>query len=99
MSRFFTTRKTTFILIAAAVGSAMLIEPAMAVGGIEKVNTTINNTISFLRTASVGIVTIAIMWAAYKFLFKHADVSEVVKILAGGAILGGAAEIANFVLN
>jgi glutamate-1-semialdehyde aminotransferase len=43
-------------------------------------------------------VTCAIMWAGYKFLFKHADIAEVGKILGGGLLVGGAAELAAYLL-
>ena len=45
-----------------------------------------------------AVVTIAIMWAGYKFLFKHADIAEVGKILAGGLLIGGAAELARYIV-
>lgn len=67
--------------------------------GVEKVNTFIENVLLILRTISIGVVTIAVMWAGYKYLFKHADLGEVGKILAGGLLIGGAAELANFLLS
>jgi hypothetical protein len=44
------------------------------------------------------VVTVAIMWAGYKFLFKNADMAECGKILAGGLLIGGAAELAGYLL-
>lgn len=73
-------------------------EPAFAQGGLDKVNTFMDNVLSILRGVSITVVTIAIMWAGYKFLFKHADIAECAKILAGGLLIGGAAELARFLL-
>lgn len=75
------------------------LNPAFAVGGLEKVDTFIENVLVVLRGISLGIVTIAIMWAGYKFLFKQADIAECGKILAGGLLIGGAAEVAGYLLN
>ena len=75
------------------------VEPAFAQGGLEKVNTFVENVLVVLRGISIGIVTVAIMWAGYKFLFKQADIAECGKILAGGLLIGGAAELAGYLLN
>lgn len=77
--------------------SLVFIEPAFA-QGLEKVNTFMNNVVAVLRGASLAVVTIAIMWAGYKYLFKHADIAEVGKILAGGLLIGGAAQLAAYLL-
>jgi hypothetical protein len=73
-------------------------EPAFAQGGLEKVNTFVENVLVVLRGISIGVVTVAIMWAGYKFLFKNADMAECGKILAGGLLIGGAAELAGYLL-
>lgn len=76
----------------------LLMNPAFAVGGLDRVNTFMDNVLSILRGVSLTTVTIAIIWAGYKFLFKHADITEVGKILIGGLMIGGAAELAHFLL-
>ena len=73
-------------------------EPAFAQGGLARVDTFVENVLQVLRGVSIGVVTIAIIWAGYKFLFKHADMAECAKILAGGLLICGAAEIAGFLL-
>lgn len=85
--------------ICAMMAFAMLVavEPAFA-QGVEKIDSFLENVLSILRGASIAVVTIAIMWAGYKYLFKHADLAEVGKILAGGLLIGGAAELARFLL-
>jgi len=78
----------------------MWIEPAFAQsGGLDKVNTFMENVLAVLRGVSLIVVTIAIMWAGYKFLFKHADMMECAKILGGGLLVGGASEIARYLLS
>lgn len=84
-------------LVMAALFAA---EPALAqTGGLDKVNTFMDNVLAVLRGVSITTVTIAIMWAGYKFLFKHADIAEIGKILAGGLLIGGAAELARYLLS
>jgi ammonia channel protein AmtB len=93
------TAKTIYIMAMMACIALMTVEPAFAQGGLEKVNTFVENLLVVLRGISIGVVTIAIMWAGYKFLFKHADMAECGKILAGGLLIGGAAELASFLLS
>lgn len=69
-----------------------------AVGGLEKVNGFVESVLVVLRGISIGVVTVAIMWAGYKFLFKQADMAECGKILAGGLLIGGAAELSSYLL-
>ena len=84
-------------LVMAALFAA---EPALAqTGGLEKTNTFANNVLAILRGVSITTVTIAIMLAGYKFMFKHADLAEVGKILIGGLLIGGAAELARYILS
>lgn len=59
---------------------------------------TLNNFQSLLKGASVVVVTLAIMWAGYKFLFARAEISECGKILAAGVMIGSASAIAGMLL-
>ncbi|ERZ09685.1 TPA: TrbC/VirB2 family protein [Pseudomonas aeruginosa] len=90
-------RAVPFLALVACM-ALFAVEPAFAQGGLDKVNTFMDNVLSVLRGVSITTVTIAIIWAGYKFLFKHADIAEVGKILAGGLLIGGAAELARFLL-
>lgn len=91
--------KKTITMTALFLGLALVAaEPAFAQGGLDKVNTFVENVLVVLRGISIGVVTIAIMWAGYKFLFKNADMAECGKILAGGLLIGGAAELAGYLL-
>lgn len=97
------TNKRVFnrgLLVLLTFAAVFAAEPALAqVGGLDKVNTFMDNVLAVLRGVSITTVTIAIIWAGYKFLFKHADIAEVGKILAGGLLIGGAAELANYLLS
>ena len=75
-----------------------LTEPAYADGGLVKVNDFMDTITSILRGASIATVTLAIMWAGYKFLFTQANPMEVGKIVIAGMLIGGAAEIARYLL-
>lgn len=89
-----------FQLLAVFFGLALFVaEPALAQGGLDKVNTFVDNVLVILRACSIGVVTIAIMWAGYLFLFKRADMGDCGKILVGGLLIGGAAELAGYLLN
>lgn len=81
-----------------AVMALLMVEPAYAAGGLDKVNTFVQNVLAVLQGIAIAVVTCAIMWAGYKFLWKHADITEVGKILGGGLLVGGAAELAAYLL-
>lgn len=67
-------------------------------GGVQKVNTFLQNILAALNGASIAVVTIAIIWAGYKFLFRNADMKECLMIVGGGLLIGGAAELASYLL-
>ena len=92
------TKHLPFIILLISI-LTLIIDPALAEGGLEKVDKFIDNVLAVLRGISLGIVTIAIMWAGYKFLFKQADIAECGKILAGGLLIWGAAELAGYLLS
>lgn len=93
------TSKIFYMMSAVTYLALIAVEPAFATGGLSKVNTFVQNVSVVLSGASIAVVTIAIMWAGYKFLFKHADITEVGKILGGGLVIGGAGEIAAYLLS
>lgn len=88
------------ILVLLAGVLCSLVDPAwaQAVGGLERVNTFVESILAVLRGVSVGVATIAIIWAGYKFFYSRADLSEVLYILGGGLLVGGAAEIARYLV-
>lgn len=98
MTQKLTKGKALPLMAVMACLALLAVEPAFAAGGLDKVDTFAENLLSVLRGVSITVVTIAIMWAGYKFLFKHADIAECGKILAGGLLIGGAAELAAYLL-
>lgn len=93
-------RVRTALLPILALGLlALAADPALAAGGLDKINTFMDNVLQVLRGVSIAVVTIAIMWAGYKYLFQKADLADCGKILAGGLLIGGAAEIARYLLS
>lgn len=88
------------ILVLLAGVLCSLVDPAwaQAVGGLDRVNTFVESILAVLRGVSVGVATIAIIWAGYKFFYSRADLSEVLYILGGGRLVGGAAEIARYLV-
>ena len=98
-----TTANTSKTLKAAMLGAVAMtalfaMEPALA-QGLEKANTLVENLLTVLRAISIGVVTIAIIFAGYKIAFSRASFSDVVPFLIGGFLVGGAAEIGRFLIN
>jgi type IV secretion system protein VirB2 len=54
----------------------------------------VDNLVMLLRFVSVGIVTVAIIFAGYQIAFAHKRFSDVAPILIGGLLIGGAGQIA-----
>lgn len=73
-------------------------EVVYASGGLNKVNDFMDNVAAILRGASIITVSVAIMWAGYKFLFTQASAMEIGKIVIAGLLIGGAAEISGYIL-
>ena len=92
------SRLLLLVLLAGVLCS--LVDPAgaQAVGGLERVNTFVESILTVLRGVSIGVATIAIIWAGFKFFYQRADLSEVLYILGGGLLVGGAAEIARYLV-
>jgi type IV secretion system protein VirB2/type IV secretion system protein PtlA len=87
-----------YISIMGCLLALVVTEPALAAGGLGKVNSFMDDIVGVLHGISIAVVTIAVMWAGYKYLFKHSDITECAKILGGGLLIGGAGEIAAFLV-
>ena len=72
-------------------------DPAYA--QIQKLTTVMDNVKTALTGIGVVAFTIAIGWAGYKMAFQHAKWSEIANIIIGGVLVGGAAEIAGWLIN
>jgi type IV secretion system protein VirB2 len=67
--------------------------------GFDKVNTTVINVQTILVLISVGLVTIAIIWAGIKMIFQGARLIDVSNVLIGATFIGGAGAFAAFLVN
>jgi hypothetical protein len=74
------------------------VSPVLAASGIAKVDTFLDKISTALKGAGVVVCAISLMWAGYKFFFAHADMMYCVRIVAGGLLIGGASEIAGYIL-
>jgi type IV secretion system protein VirB2 len=81
---------------------AAIILPGLAMAqtdptGTEALNTTCNflkNVQNLLNGISIGVVTIAIIFAGYQIAFAHKRITDVAPILIGAVLLGAAGQIA-----
>ncbi|MDR0564678.1 MAG: TrbC/VirB2 family protein [Azoarcus sp.] len=69
---------------------------ALAAGGLDKVNEGLENIKSGLTGVGLVIITLAIMWAAYKLIFGGANMMEIIRIFGGAMVLGSAGVIAGW---
>jgi len=69
-----------------------------ASGGLSKINTTMQLVSDTLSAIAVVTVTISIMWAGYKVIFKGDPMMEGAKILGGGVFIGAASQIASMLV-
>lgn len=93
----FNTQHRTAMLTLAVLALVILAGPAGA-QGLDKANSAVQSVVDTLQVISVGVVTIAIIFAGYKVAFMSARFMDVVPVLVGGFLVGGAAAIASFLL-
>lgn len=67
-------------------------------GGLDKVNTFVENITTALFGVGVAVLTIAIMWAGYKVMFQGQTLQSVAPTLIGGILVGSAATLASYLL-
>jgi len=67
--------------------------------GLQAVTQLATDVTGVLTGLGVAVVTIAIMWCGYIMLFSRGNTSQIPYILGGGVIIGGAAQIAAFIVN
>lgn len=86
----------TSALVAA---SFILSSPAFAAGGSgNNVNSMFQEILSILQSLSVVVVTVAVIWAGYKTLFKGAGLMEVAGPLMGAILIGSAPWLAEILV-
>ena len=59
-------------------------------GGIDKVNTFMENLSTALYGIGVAVLTIAFMWAGFKVMFQGQTLREVAPVFVRGVIVGSA---------
>ncbi|ENU2792749.1 TrbC/VirB2 family protein [Campylobacter taeniopygiae] len=80
--------------------SLILLIPVLAfgAGGIDKVNTFMENLSSALYALGAVLLTIAFMWGGSKIMFQGQTLREVAPIFIGGVIFGSASAIAGYII-
>jgi type IV secretion system protein VirB2/type IV secretion system protein PtlA len=88
----------TLAAITVFLNALTVSHPVYAAGGLARVTSTVNNVQTFLQGLALAVVTIALMWAGYKWLFKHATIDSLMPVIGGGILIGGAVEFASFLV-
>ena len=70
-----------------------------AAGGIDKVNTFMENLSTALYAIGSVLLTIAFMWGGSKIMFQGLTLREVAPIFIGGVIFGSASAIAGYIIS
>ncbi len=83
-----------------ASGLLLLCSPAFAAAGGSgnNVNSMFNEILGILQGLSVVVVTVAVIWAGYKTLFKGAGLMEVAGPLMGAILIGSAPWLADLLV-
>ncbi|HEF2021874.1 TrbC/VirB2 family protein [Campylobacter jejuni] len=80
--------------------SLILISPifAFGAGGIDKVNTFMQNLSIALYALGGVLLTIALMWCASRIMYQGQTLREVASVFIGGVIFGSASAIAGYII-
>lgn len=80
----------------------LCLTPSLALaagGGLQKVDTLFQSVQTALYAVGAVVLTIAIMWAAFKVMYQGQTLREVAPTLLGGIIFGAASGIAGLLIN
>ena len=88
-------KKSAWKALCTIVLSWALIAPAHA-QGFDKVTTAVDNVKAILTAVSLSVVTIAIIWAGFLLLSGKGEMGKLITIIAGGLLIGGAAQLAAY---
>lgn len=80
----------------------IVIMPSLALaagGGLQKVDTLFQSVQTALYAVGAVVLTIAIMWAAFKVMYQGQTLREVAPTLLGGIIFGAASGISGLLIN
>lgn len=80
--------------------SLILLSPifVFAAGGIDKVNTFMQNISIALYALGGVLLTIALMWCASRIMYQGQTLREVAPVFIGGVIFGSASAIAGYII-
>ncbi|EAL3911383.1 TrbC/VirB2 family protein [Campylobacter vulpis] len=82
-------------LVLALISSTFL----FGAGGIDKVNTFLQNLSTALYAIGAILLTIAFMWGGSKIMFQGQTLREVAPIFIGGVLFGSASAIAGYIIS
>ncbi|EAJ1255044.1 conjugal transfer protein TraC [Campylobacter lari] len=68
-------------------------------GGIDKVNTFMENLSTALYAVGAIVLTIAFMWAGFKIMFQGQTLREVAPVFIGGVLVGSASALAGYIIS
>lgn len=81
------------------LGLAVVLVPNLAMAaGLEKVNSFFTTLSVSLRYIGISVVSLAVMWAGYKYLFQQAQFRDISNVIFGSLLIGGATEFAGYLL-
>ncbi|HED4368690.1 TrbC/VirB2 family protein [Campylobacter jejuni] len=80
--------------------SLILLSPifVFAAGGIDKVNTFMQNLSIALYALGGVLLTIALMWCTSRIMYQGQTLREVAPVFIGGVIFGSASAIAGYII-
>lgn len=68
-------------------------------GGIDKVNSFLENLSVALYAIGAIVLTIAFMWAGFKIMYQGQTLREVAPVFIGGVLVGSASAIAGYIIS
>lgn len=86
--------KKTATLIKSLFTSIIFSAPGFAAGGFDKANEALNYWAVGLGSLSVATITFCICWIGYKVLWNGKSIADMVNVIIGGVLIGGAAGFA-----
>ena len=87
------------LLIGLLAAAAIIAVPDVAMAaGLEKASSFFTSLATWLRAIGISVVTLALMWAGYKFLFQQARFQDVSHVIFGSLLIGASTEVAAYLL-
>ena len=71
---------------------------AQQVGGLQSVNSLMQNVLDVLKGVSIAAVTIALIITGFKMAFRGESLADCAPVIVGGVVIGAAGEIASLLL-